>query len=237
MLPVVSVLFFAGVFLVDWKRTRLDLFSYFVVRAAFIYSRLWHRWHFNRLAPFPRAGPSLVVCNHTCSADPMFILGACRVPISFVVAREHYVMPFIHWVLSGIGSVPVRRGGMDPVALRNSLRALERGQTLCLYPEGNLSSVVRGRLGTAKPGIGYLALKTRLPVFPVYVHGGPRTDELLASWVYPTHRAATVFFGPPVDLSDFLERPLGRRVIEEATCRIMAQIDALRPRRQGPHGA
>lgn len=234
MLPLLAVLFVLAVVWLDWKRSRLPVFDYLVLRVTLIYSRLWHRWKRNRPAPFPREGACLVVSNHTCSADPVFIVAGCRSPIGFVVAQEHFNLhPFTRWVLDGLGCVPVRRGGCDPIAVRRILRALEGGHSLCLFPEGNLSSVRRNRLGLPKTGIGYLALKTRLPVFPVYVEGGPRTDELLASWLLPSPRAARVRYGPAIDLSAFYARPLNRKLIEDATHLIMDRIRALGNARPG----
>ncbi|MFO0966269.1 MAG: lysophospholipid acyltransferase family protein [Gemmataceae bacterium] len=230
MLPIIAFLFFTIGFFLDWKGSRLNLFDFLILRVSLVYSRLWHRWQSNRVAPFPRDRPCLVACNHTCSTDPMYILAACDYPIGFVVAHEHFRLnAFTHWVLAGIGSVPVRRGGNDPTALRRIMRRLEEGRILCLFPEGNLSNVRRGRLGHARLGIGYLALKTGLPVYPVYVHGGPRTDRLLPTWLFLTRRAAKAFFGKPVDLADLRHQPMTRKTIAEATHRVMDAIAALAP--------
>jgi len=232
MLPLFAVIFVAVVFLVDWKRSRLEIFDYLVLRITLIYSRLWHRWKCNRPAPFPLDRPCLVVSNHTCSSDPVMILAGCRFPIGFVVAREHYNLhPLARRILEALHCVPVRRGGTDAVAVRRILRTLEAGHSLALFPEGNLSNVRLGRVGPGKQGIAYLALKSKLPVFPIFIDGGPRTDALLASWLLPSPRAARVFFGPAVDLSDFQGRPLDRKLIAEASLRIMDGIRALDPKR------
>src|SRR5262245_5184482 len=213
MLPLMAVVVLFLIVWIDWKRSKLGRFDYAVLRVSLIYARLWHRFSSNRPAPFPLDRACLVASNHTCSADPMYILAACRYPIGFVVAQEHYQLhAFFRWVLDNICSVPVRRGGQDPIAVRRILRTLSRGRILCVFPEGGLSGVARGRRGHLKQGIGYLALKTRLPVYPVHISGGPRTDELLPSWVYFTPRAARVDFGPAIDLSAFYDRPLSRKV-------------------------
>lgn len=163
------------------------------------------------------------------------ILAGCRFPIGFVVAQEHHNLhPLARRILDAIHCVPVRRGGSDAVAVRRILRTLEAGHTLVLFPEGNLSNVRLGRVGPGKQGIAYLALKSKLPVYPIFIDGGPRTDALLASWLLPGPRAARVVFGPPVDLSDFQDRPLDRKLIAEASLRIMDRIRALDPKRRTP---
>jgi 1-acyl-sn-glycerol-3-phosphate acyltransferase len=230
MLPLLAVLFTLLAFWFDWRRTGLNAFDYLVLRASLIYTRLMHRvWH-NRPAPFYLDRGCIVVCNHTCSPDPMFLLATCRYPIGFVVAQEHFKLhPFCHWVLRNIGSVPVRRGGSDPVAVRRIIRTLQSGRTLCVFPEGGLSGVARNRFGPPKHGAAYLALKTRAPLFPVFIHKGPRTDSLLAAWLRPPPVAPRVYFGKPIDLSDYFDRPLTRKVIDEVTRLIMKSIADLNP--------
>lgn len=228
MLPLFAVLFLCWAFWRDWRSSRLELFPFLVLRVALVYSRLWHRWQSNRPAPFPRGGGCLIVSNHTCSADPMFLLAGCAFPIGFGVAREHFNLHwFANWVLVGIGSVPIRRGGNDPAAVRGILRALRAGRNVCLFPEGNLSGVARGRFGPARLGAAYLALKSRAPLYPAYIAGGPRTDRLLPSWLLPTPKAVKVVYGPSMDLSAYHNRPLTRKLMEEVTALIMKRIESL----------
>ena len=232
MLALLAAAFTVSVFLVDWRRSRLVLFDYLVLRVTFIYSRLWHRWKCNRPAPFPLDGACLVVANHTCSADPVLIVAGCRFPIGFVVAHEHHNLHPIARVAFSMRFTVFRSCAEAAIqgALRRILHTLESGRSLCLFPEGNLSNVRRNRVGIAKQGIGYLALKTRLPVYPVYIDGGPRTDRLLPSWVFPSPRAARVYYGEAIQLSTFYDRPLDRKLIEETTYLIMERIRALDPK-------
>ena len=47
-----------------------------------------------------------------------------------------------------------------------------------------------------KPGMAMLALRANVPVYPVYIAGGPRTDQLLESWLLPSARGVRVTVGP-----------------------------------------
>ena len=166
--------------------------------------------------------------NHTCSADATFLLAASNRTIGFLVAYEHFnVHPFAHAILKHLNCVPVTRTGQDPLALRRALRNLKRGELVGLFPEGNLSGVALNRQRPAKAGAAFLALSSRLPVYPVYISGGPRTDQLLDSWVKPTRRAVHVTIGSPVDLTAYYERPWNRVLFEEVTALLMAKIAAL----------
>jgi 1-acyl-sn-glycerol-3-phosphate acyltransferase len=214
-----------------WLRSGLAWRDFLGLGVANMYARLWHRGRSNGPAPFPAEGPALVISNHTCSADPMFLLSWSRRVVSFVVAREHYhLCRPIHRILAWLHCVPVTRGGLDVCAARNALRRLDEGRILCIFPEGNLSGVARNRLRPGKAGVALLALRRRVPVYPVYIAGGPRTEKLLRSWVYPSKVPVRVFYGPPIDLSAYHDRPLNRKTLEEVTAYLMQQVAALRPR-------
>ncbi len=223
----------AGVLAAVWLRWRLSKMSwgdFVIVHGARVYSSLWHRWSGRRAFRDWPDGPALIIANHTCSADPTFILAGWQRPVSFVVAREHYkVHPLTHMILEQLHCVAATRNGQDYIALRGAWERLKRGLTVCLFPEGNLSGVARGRILTPKQGIGYLALRTRAPVYPAYIAGGPRTERLLESWVWPAHKAVRIYFGPPADLAAFYGRPITRQLIREVTIFLMGEVEVLNP--------
>ncbi len=212
-----------------WLASGLTWMDFVILRGAFVYCRLLHRWSANRSRPFPPDGPAIVYSNHTCSADAAFLLAACDRPLGFLVASEHFnVHPVAHAVLKHLRCVAVIRTGQHPHALRRALAQLQQGAMVGVFPEGNLSGVGLGRRRTAKPGVAFLALVSRAPVYPAYIAGGPRTDQLLNSWVLPTRQAVHVTFGEPVDLAAYYHRPRTRALIEEVTGVLMAKIDELR---------
>jgi 1-acyl-sn-glycerol-3-phosphate acyltransferase len=221
--------------LMRWRLSGLRWNDFMILRITRAYAQLWHRWSCNRPAPFPPQGPFLVIANHTCSADPPFLLAGCRRTLSFLVAREHYrVHPVVLWALEYLQCVAVTRNGRDPVALRQALRRLDQGLGVCLFPEGNLSGVAKNRFLSAKQGIAFLALHKRVPVYPAYIAGGPRTEALLSSWVRPSRKAVRVTFGPPIDLSSYYNRAITRRLIAEVTEVVMQRIRSLDPDGAGP---
>jgi len=203
----------------------------FILSATRVYTHLWHRWLSHGPSPVPATGPAILVSNHTCSADPMFLLAGSSRLISFAVAREHFnVHPLACYLLNYAHCVPVTRNGADAGAARKLLRCLAEGRVVGLFPEGNLSRVARNRLGAGKHGAAFLALATRAPVFPVFIAGGPRTDRLLNAWVLPAPRAVRVYYGSAMDLSEYNGQPRTRKLLEEVTLRMRARILELAPR-------
>lgn len=228
LVELIAALLAALAVLRSWRRSGLTWWDFAILAGARLYTRLWHRWTSNGLAPLPIQGPALVIANHTCSADPAFILAGCRRPLSFLVAGEFYnAHPLIRRLLDHLGCVSVKRSGQDAVGLRRALRRLQQGGVLCLFPEGNLSGVAQGRPRRPKLGVALLALHTRWPVFPAHIGGGPRTDKLLASWLWPAQVPVGVRFGLPIDLSAFYPQPRTRRLYEEVAALLMRRVQEL----------
>jgi 1-acyl-sn-glycerol-3-phosphate acyltransferase len=225
MWSLICVLFVTFYLVRAWARSGMTLIDFFILRVAFVYCRLLHRWSANGRNPFPKQGAAIIACNHTCSPDAAFVLAASERPISFLVAHEHFYMhPIAHTILKQLHCVPVVRTGNDPLALRRALTRLAMGELVCVFPEGNLSGVALGRSRPAKLGVAFLALSSRLPVYPVRIIGGPSNDQILSSWLLPTRRAVRVVFGRPIDLTAYYDRPRTRQVLEEVTSLIMKNI-------------
>jgi 1-acyl-sn-glycerol-3-phosphate acyltransferase len=159
----------------------------------------------------------------------MFLLATSHRPLSFLTSQEHYDMSFLtRAILGTLRCVPVRRSGCDVKAARQALRRLDAGHVVCVFPEGNLSGLALGRPGKPKRGLALLALKRRVPVFPVRITGGPCTHHLLASWLRPARVPARVVYGPAVDLSPYYGRPMDRRLLAEVMDLLMQRLEMLK---------
>jgi 1-acyl-sn-glycerol-3-phosphate acyltransferase len=229
-LPLLAVV--VGLVLWRWRRSGRPLVPALTLGIARLHSSLWHRWSGNGPPALPATGPAIVVSNHTCSADPSFLMANASRPYCFLAAAEHYFgHPLIHGLLDLLGCVPVRRNGRDSTSARRALRRLDEGRIVCLFPEGNLAGVARGRLRAAKHGAAFLALCSRAPVIPAYITGGPQHDDLLHAWLLPSRRAVRVVYGPAIDLSAYYGRRRDRRLLAEVTELFMQRIRDLEKRR------
>jgi 1-acyl-sn-glycerol-3-phosphate acyltransferase len=216
-----------AVLLAKWRRSSHPLGDYLGLAVVYGYARLWHRCTCAGPRPIPPRGPVIVIANHTCSADPAFLSAGCPRPLGFLVAREYYKMALQARFFEYIGCVPVRRNGRDALAVRVALRRLREGRVLCLFPEGGLSNAGRPRLRRGKAGAALLALRSRAPVVPAWISGGPQTSDIARAWLGRSR--VRVRFGNAVDLSAYYGRRLDRKLLEEVTRVLMAHLDALRP--------
>ena len=90
----------------------------------------------------PRGESVLLVSNHRCFFDVVFLLATIEERISFVAAKELWRYPILRKYLDSIGCVALDRYTKDLDKLKESIlsmkNALESGN-LVLFPEGECS--------------------------------------------------------------------------------------------------
>jgi len=170
-------------------------------------------------------GALIVAANHRSFLDP-FAIGASlpwRKPMCYVAKRELFEKRWQGWLLSRVGAFPIRRGESDEEAMTTARMVLERGGTVCIFPEG--TRIRSGSLSTPKRGVGRLALQTGAPVLPVAVHG---SEKVRRGWrIYP--RKVKIRMGRPLTFPHS-ERPspaLAATVTERIWPNIELQWEAL----------
>jgi glycerol-3-phosphate dehydrogenase (NAD(P)+) len=139
-------------------------------------------------------GGLIVAANHRSFLDP-FVIGASlpwRRPMCYVAKRELFEKRWQGWLLSRCGAFPIRRGESDEEAMETARLVLERGGTVCIFPEG--TRIRSGSLSTPKRGVGRLALQTGASVLPVAVFG---SERIRRGWrIRP--RKVKLRMGPPM---------------------------------------
>jgi 1-acyl-sn-glycerol-3-phosphate acyltransferase len=228
VLVLVTYATIATALLVNWRRSRRSFASFIGLGTVRIYARLWHGCIVDEPVAVPATGPAILVSNHTSSPDGTFIQTGSWRGLTFLFAREFYEdLPLLRWVWHTTACVPVTRGICDIRAVRDGLRRLQEGRVVCIFPEGNLSGAGTRRLRTARCGAALLALRSKAPVFPLFISGGPQGPQVGPAWLYPSR--ARVTYGRAIDLSPYYDRPINRRLLEEVTDVLMRHIAALDP--------
>jgi len=75
-------------------------------------------------------------------------------------------------VVRAYGAFPVRRSGVDRVALRRAFEVLKKGEVLGMFPEGKRSS--SHQLQEAQPGTAFIAARSGAPIVPVGISGSEK---------------------------------------------------------------
>ena len=196
-----------------------------------IYVGLVFHWRANRRCPFPAQGAALIIANHSSPLDPMLIwtnhhLGSpkrkVRV-ISFLMAREYYETTGVNIISRIMKAIPLSRDGRDVGPVREALRRLRGGQLVGVFPEGRIN-LQRGLL-RADTGLAWLAIKSRAPVYPVFIHGVPHGSNMIEPFLTPCR--ARLSYGPPIDLSRHYARKATQPLLREVTDQLMHKLAAL----------
>ncbi|HEV7772901.1 MAG TPA: 1-acyl-sn-glycerol-3-phosphate acyltransferase [Conexibacter sp.] len=125
----------------------------------------------------PADGPVIFAANHRSFLDPFVIGTMMRRPIYYVAKKELFRDRVQGWLLNALGAFPVDRGKADQDMVDTAKAILARGDCVLIFPEG--TRVRPGPPGSAKRGVGRLALETGVPVVPIAVIG---TTDIRRGW-------------------------------------------------------
>jgi len=188
---------------------------YFTYFATKVLSWLYFPFTAYHTEKIPRQGAFILASNHISNLDPV-VLGICSVRRLNFMAKIELFKGALGYFLSRLGSFPVKRGESDFGAMKEALKRLKMGRVILIFVEGTR------RIGNeptkAQAGVGFIAMKSKVPIVPVYVQGtnkvmAPGTKFFKRGRVYAT-------FGEPFYVND-------ATTYEEASQRILDKIYAL----------
>lgn len=172
----------------------------------------------------PRAGGFLLAANHASFLDPPLI--GCQIArqIAYFARKTLWSSRLASWWLDTVGAIPVDRdGGQDVTAIKRVLRALKEERGLILFPEGTRTG--DGRLQAARPGVGFIAVKTQVPVVPVRIFGS--FEAFGKGRPLRLGTPITIVFGRPLRPASYDDPRSGKERAQVASERIMAEIAKL----------
>jgi 1-acyl-sn-glycerol-3-phosphate acyltransferase len=138
-----------------------------------------------------------------------------------MMAREYMEIFGLRWVFKQVGIIPVQRSGQDLSSTRAAMRALAKGGLLGVFPEGRIET--SRELLPFQIGVAMMAIKMRVPVYPVYLDGTQRGREIAEAVLWPC--VASIAFGPEVH---FERDSTSREALEAATQKIANAMRDLR---------
>ena len=142
----------------------------------------------------PKTGGFILASNHVSFLDPLAVGVSIDRKVSFVARHDLFSVPLLGWWMSGVGAFPVKRDSTGLSALREAICRLRRGEGLVLFPEGKRSP--DGSPGEPESGVGFIAVKSEVPVIPVLIKGTDRAFPKGAKFIKP-HKIS-VYFGSQI---------------------------------------
>ncbi len=178
----------------------------------------------------PASGGAILAANHQSVVDSIFLPLMLDRPVTFSAKAEYFTATGPRarlWAayLKATNQLQMDRDG--PRAAQDTLAAaltlLQDGNLFAIYPEGTRSP--DGRLYRGRPGVGWLALKSGLPVLPVAIIGTRRV--LPPGRMVPRPGRIEVRIGAPLTFApEITAGPPGkaRRLIAEQVISAIQQL-------------
>jgi 1-acyl-sn-glycerol-3-phosphate acyltransferase len=166
----------------------------------------------------PSGGGVLIVSNHQGNLDPVLLGVRLDRPLNYIAKSELFDGRWAVRLLRAVNAFPVRQGSGDVAAVKETIRRLQAGHLVNIYPEGQRT--FDGEIGPLQPGVALIIRRAGVPVVPAAICGSYKA--------WPIHRRffrafpIRVEFGPPLDLNGLdadqvmatLDRTL-RRMVDE----------------------
>lgn len=157
---------------------------------------VWFRPRFRGLHKIDLTQPSIIIPNHVSLLDAVFLAfylpkGATFVANTQIAKRFSFFLRFRKHITVD---------PLNPYSIRHMLRVIKNGESLVIFPEGRITTT--GGLMKIYSGVGYLALRTGAPVYPVAIQGLERSvfsylkGKMRLSW-FPQ---VTISVGSPFTL-------------------------------------
>ncbi len=149
----------------------------------------------------PTDRPYLLVPNHRCFFDVVFLLAASEQPISFVAAKELFNYPLLHHYLNSIQCICLDRYTKDITKLKNSIaeiRGALSDHNLVLFPDGECSYHHR-RMNKFKKG-GFMGISgLNMEIVPAFI----KIDRIrnIGRWMIPVGEVG-IHIGDPFRVED-----------------------------------
>lgn len=137
--------------------------------------RLYNRLEVRGLDNIPRGAAMIVASNHASYIDPPLIGGVFPGRLRYLAKESLFRSPLLGFLIRTLGAVPVTREDSQRAGavMKILLGLLKSGESVLLFPEGSRSP--DGRIKPLEAGVVYLAVKTGVPVLPVYIGGSFRS--------------------------------------------------------------
>ena len=127
-----------------WSRLFRPAFEITLEPVVWLLYRIYGRG--NGLIDFPRTGPCLIIANHACWLDPLFLAKVLPRPVTPMMTSRFYNLPVLRRLMVSFGVIQVSEKAIkkDTPEIRDAIAALDRGECLVIFPEGYFRAETRG---------------------------------------------------------------------------------------------
>jgi 1-acyl-sn-glycerol-3-phosphate acyltransferase len=121
----------------------------------------------------PETGAVIVAANHVSFVDALILAGCIKRRIRFVMYYKIFQIPVLNFIFRTARAIPIagqrENKAMYDQAFKEMEQALEDGDLLCIFPEGEITR--DGEMNPFKPGIIRVLEAKPVPVIPIALQG------------------------------------------------------------------
>ena len=191
---------------------------------------VWFRYRAYGIENLPESG-ALLLINHQSFLDPLMVGMPLRRPVSYIARENLFRIPILGYLIRNTYVMPISRESAGTESIRESVRRLEHGFLVGIFPEGTRSQ--DGQLRDMKPGFVALVRRASVPVIPVGVAGAfeafPR-----GAW-FPRPSKIRIVYGRPLDptrLAELCQKGREADLVELSSVAIQECLDTANAHRK-----
>lgn len=139
--------------------------------AVWLLTRTVYRMRIVGRENMPLTGGALLVPNHITWIDAALLYASSSRPIRMVALSSNLENRWVKWFSNICGTILINpaKPKMIVTAFKTAREALNRGEIVCIFPEGGLTR--NGQVQAFRPGTMKILEGTTAPVIPIYLDG------------------------------------------------------------------
>jgi 1-acyl-sn-glycerol-3-phosphate acyltransferase len=177
----------------------------------------------------PANGPVLLLSNHQCFLDPLFLGVSIPRYLTFLTRETLHQNRLLAGFMTSLGSIPIDHRGFSRDGLQQTLDALNRGACIGVFPEGERTH--DGSLEAFKPGVSLLIKRTRATIVPAGIAGAyaawsrhRKVPRLAPLFLPPSDATVAVSVGRPIDPARY-EKVSREAMLEDLRRAVRVEMD------------
>ena len=140
------------------------------------------------------SGPVIVAPVHRSNLDTPLLSGMTRRRLRALSKESLFANRLFGAFLAALGAFPVRRGAADREAIRESIKMLDAGEQIVVFPEGTRQT--GPQVGEVFDGMSFLASRTGAAIVPIGIAG---TEAAMSTGTrLPRPVRVAMVAGPPI---------------------------------------
>lgn len=116
----------------------------------------------------------IVCCNHMSNLDAPILDLRFKRKIYYLCKKELFKNKFSGFFMKAYGGISVDRSKADLGAIKRTLKLLNDGKTLGVFPQGHRQEEGDIDVDTVKNGVSLFSLRTGVPVLPMVILRRPK---------------------------------------------------------------